>query len=101
VPDCFTTRLGPVPKRGYYFQLAATAGWSSLPFLSLLRQPTLVLAGDDDPIVPLVNARVMARLIPRSRLHVYAGGHLGILTESSQLAPVVETFLGSEPRPSS
>jgi poly(3-hydroxyalkanoate) depolymerase len=93
------TRAGP--KRGYYFQLAATAGWSSLPFLSLLRQPTLVLAGDDDPIVPLVNARVMARLIPRSRLHVYAGGHLGILTESSQLAPVVETFLGSEPRPSS
>jgi poly(3-hydroxyalkanoate) depolymerase len=93
------TRAGP--KRGYYFQLAATAGWSSLPFLSLLRQPTLVLAGDDDPIVPLVNARVMARLIPRSRLHVYAGGHLGILTESSELAPVVDTFLGSVPRPSS
>jgi len=93
------TRAGP--KRGYYFQLAATAGWSSLPFLSLLRQPTLVLAGDDDPIVPLVNARVMARLIPRSQLHVYAGGHLAILTESSQLAPVVDTFLGSEPPPSS
>jgi pimeloyl-ACP methyl ester carboxylesterase len=61
----------------------------------------LVLAGDDDPIVPLVNARVMARLIPRSRLHVYAGGHLAILTESSELAPVVDTFLGSEPPPSS
>jgi poly(3-hydroxyalkanoate) depolymerase len=93
------TRAGP--KRGYYFQLAATAGWSSLPFLSLLRQPTLLLSGDDDPIVPLVNARVMARLIPRSRLHVYAGGHLGILTESSQLAPVVDAFLGSGLRPSS
>ena len=30
-----TTRSGP--KRGYYYQLAATTGWSSLPFLPLLR----------------------------------------------------------------
>jgi pimeloyl-ACP methyl ester carboxylesterase len=36
----------------------------------------LILAGDDDPIIPLVNARIMHRLIPRSRLHVYQGGHL-------------------------
>ena len=49
-----TTRSGP--KRGYYYQLAAMTGWSSLPFLPLLRQPTLVLGGDDDPIIPLVNA---------------------------------------------
>src|SRR3712207_7518908 len=48
------TRLGP--RRGYYYQLAASTGWSSLPFLGLIRQPTLVLAGDDDPIVPVVNA---------------------------------------------
>ncbi|MBD8870192.1 poly(3-hydroxyalkanoate) depolymerase [Nocardioides donggukensis] len=86
------TRAGP--KRGYYYQLLATLGWSSLPGLPLLRQPTLILAGDDDPIIPLVNARVMARLIPDARLHVYPGGHLGIITESDQLAPVVEEFLG-------
>ncbi|MEP7091061.1 MAG: poly(3-hydroxyalkanoate) depolymerase [Nocardioidaceae bacterium] len=86
-----TTRSGP--KRGYYYQLAACAGWSSLPFLPLLPQPFLVLGGDDDPIIPLVNARVLARLIPHARLHVYHGGHLGILTESHELAPVVESFL--------
>ncbi len=85
------TRAGP--RRGYYYQLAAAVGWSSLPCLPLLRQPTLVLAGDDDPIIPLVNARVLARLIPRARLHVYAGGHLGVLTESSELAPVIDDFL--------
>jgi poly(3-hydroxyalkanoate) depolymerase len=85
------TRSGP--KRGYYYQLAATAGWTSLPFLPLLRQRTLVLCGDDDPIIPVVNARAMARLIPRSTLHVYHGGHLGILTESTELAPVIEGFL--------
>ncbi len=89
------TRVGP--RRGYYYQLASTAGWSSLPFLRLVRQPTLVLAGDDDPIIPLVNARMMARLIPRAQLHVYHGGHLGVLTESDELAPVIERFLRGVP----
>lgn len=85
------TRAGP--KRGYYFQLLAGAGWSSLPALPFIRQPVLVLAGDDDPIIPLVNGKIIARLLPHSRLHVYRGGHLGILTESDELTPVIESFL--------
>ena len=80
-------------QRGYYYQLAASTGWSSLPFLRLIRQPTLVVAGDDDPIIPVVNARVMARLIPRAQLHVYRGGHIALVTEADELAPVVESFL--------
>jgi poly(3-hydroxyalkanoate) depolymerase len=85
------TRLGP--RRGYYYQLAASAGWSSLPFLRLIRQPTLLVAGDDDPIIPVVNARIMARLIPDARLHVYGGGHLALITDAPVLAPVIERFL--------
>jgi len=86
-----SSRLGP--RRGYYFQLAATTGWSSLPFLRLIRQPTLIVAGDDDPIVPVVNARIMARLIPEAQLHVYGGGHIALITEAAELAPVIEGFL--------
>lgn len=85
------TRSGP--QRGYYLQLLAGAGWSSLPGLPFIRQPVLVMAGDDDPIIPLVNARIIHRLLPDSRLHVYAGGHLGILTEAGELAPVIDDFL--------
>jgi poly(3-hydroxyalkanoate) depolymerase len=85
------SRLGP--RRGYYYQLAAAAGWSSLPFLRLIRQPTLVIAGDDDPIIPAVNAQMMARLIPHAELHLYPGGHLAMITEAPELAPVVERFL--------
>jgi poly(3-hydroxyalkanoate) depolymerase len=88
------TRKGP--KRGYYYQLLAGAGWSSLPGLPLIRQPTLIVAGDDDPIIPLVNARIMHRGIPNSRLHVYSGGHLGLLTEAGELAPVVDGFLAED-----
>ena len=83
------TRSGP--KRGYYYQLAAMTGWSSLPFLRLIRQPTLVMGGDDDPIIPSVNPRMQAALIPRARLHLYHGGHLAVLTEADELAPVIES----------
>ena len=85
----------PGPSRGYLYQLAAAAGWTSLPFLPLLRQPTLILAGDDDPIIPLANARVMHRLIRNSRLHVYHGGHLALATDAAELAPVVDGFLAA------
>lgn len=86
------------PKRGYYYQLLAGAGWSSLPGLGLIRQPTLIMAGDDDPIIPLVNARIMARGIKKSRLHIYQGGHLALLTEATELAPVIDAFLNEPER---
>jgi pimeloyl-ACP methyl ester carboxylesterase len=86
-------RVGP--PRGYLYQLTAGAAWTSLPFLSWLRQPTLIVAGNDDPLIPLVNARLMRLLIPDSRLHVYPGGHLGLVTEAAELAPVVDGFLGA------
>ena len=50
----------------------------------------MILAGDDDPIIPLINARIMHRLMPRSELVIYHGGHLGLATEADRLAPVVE-----------
>ena len=86
---------GPGPSRGYYYQLGAVAGWTGVPFLPWLRQPALILAGDDDPIIPLANARLMHRLIRDSRLHVYGGGHLGLLTEAAGLAPAVDGFLAA------
>jgi len=85
--------------RGYLYQLGAGVGWTSVPFLPLLRQPTLVLSGDDDPIIPLANARLMRKLIPDAQLHVFHGGHLGLVTEAAELAPVVSEFLAEPARP--
>ena len=87
-----TTRLGP--PRGYYYQLLASLGWTSLPRLPMLRRPTLILAGDDDPIIPLINGRIMHWLIPRSQLHIYHGGHLELAADSGGLASAIEAFLG-------
>ncbi|MBC3190336.1 poly(3-hydroxyalkanoate) depolymerase [Pseudonocardia sp. C8] len=83
--------------RGYACQLLAAAGWTSLPFLPLLRQRTLVLAGDDDPIIPLLNGHLLAALIPRARLHVYPGGHLELVARPELLAPVIDEFLRPAP----
>ncbi len=78
---------------GYYRQLLAGVGWTSILWLHQLRQPTLILAGKDDPIVPPVNAKIMARLIPNATLHIVNGGHLVLLTEKEQMALLVHQFL--------
>src|SRR5258708_31129366 len=85
--------------RGYLYQLGAGAGWTSLPFLPLLRQPTLILAGDDDPLIPLANARLLQLLIPNARLQVYHGGRLSLVTQAAPLAPALARVLSAaEPR---
>src|SRR5262249_61267005 len=91
------TRLPRAPSlRGYLLQLAAIAGWSSLRFLHRIRQPTLVMTGDDDPIVPTVNGRILAGRIPAARLHlVHGGGHLFLLDQAAEAAAIIGEFLGS------
>ena len=100
-------RLQAPSLASYLAQLYTVAGWSSLPWLHTLRQPTLVLAGDDDPIVPLINARILAWRIPDASLHVVrGGGHLFVLERPAAVAEVVTAFLDEPPsgktgRPSS
>src|SRR5260221_4805142 len=53
---------------GYYWQLLGCIGWSSIHWLGDLRRPTLIIAGDDDPIFAAGKARFMARLIPNFKL---------------------------------
>jgi poly(3-hydroxyalkanoate) depolymerase len=81
---------------GYLFQLLAMTGWTSLPWLWSLRQPTLVLMGRDDPLVPPVNGRILARLIPNARLQIVDDGHLFMVTRPLETATAIEAFLSSQ-----
>lgn len=85
--------IRPPKGRGYLYQLLAGWGWTSVWWLGSLRQPTLVMHGTDDPIVPLVNAKILARLIHRARLHVIDDGHLFLVSRAREIAPVVRGFL--------
>jgi poly(3-hydroxyalkanoate) depolymerase len=91
-------RFGEVPSlRGYLGQLYAISFWTGLPWLRRLRQPTLVLTGDDDPIIPVVNGRILSRLIPDARLEiVHGGGHLFLLERPAEMAAVIAGFLQAE-----
>jgi poly(3-hydroxyoctanoate) depolymerase len=93
-------RVRPPSLAGYAGQLYAITGWSSMPWLHTLRQPTLVISGDDDPIIPLINGRILAWRIPNASLHVVrGGGHLFILERPADIAELVTSFLDGEPAP--
>ena len=77
---------------GYLHQLLAGSIWTSLFGLPLIRQETLIMAGTDDPIIPVVNAKLMYLLLPHATLHLHDGGHLELITNAAQLAPVIERF---------
>ena len=84
----------PPTQLGYIYQLSAIQRWASLPWLHRLPHRTLVLAGDQDPIVRLVNGKLLARCIPDGRLHVVeGGGHLFLFTRGAEMADIVTDFL--------
>lgn len=80
-------------KIGYLHQLLAGSIWTSLFALPAIRQPTLVVAGTDDPIIPVANAHILTRLIPHAELYLHSGGHIDLVTNAAQLAPVIDHFL--------
>lgn len=80
-------------RQGYYLQLLAGLGWTSVHWLPFLKQPTLIMAGDDDPLVPLVNAHLMHSLIPNSELQVFDCGHMFLLTRRDASVAAIRAFL--------
>jgi poly(3-hydroxyalkanoate) depolymerase len=86
--------IRPPSVRGYVWQLFAGIGWTSLPWLHRLRMPVLILHADDDPIIPLVNAKLIAWRLPDATLEVVSrGGHLFLLTHADTIAPRIAAFL--------
>jgi hypothetical protein len=53
----------------------------------------LIVAGTDDPIIPVANAKLMHRLLPHATLHLHSGGHLALGSEADALALEITSFL--------
>ncbi|MGF6882677.1 poly(3-hydroxyalkanoate) depolymerase [Nocardia sp. GAS34] len=92
VERLFDRQLMAGSRVGYVHQLLAGSVWTSLFALPLIRQRTLIVAGTDDPIIPIANARVMARLLPHATVHLHPGGHVDLIVNAAALAPVIEAF---------
>jgi pimeloyl-ACP methyl ester carboxylesterase len=83
----------PRSVEAYWHRLSGLTGWWGAPWS--IRQPSLVLTGDDDPIVPPANSRILASMIPDSRLEVVpGGGHLMLFDSPAEVGPRVARFLG-------
>ncbi len=88
--------MKPSSNAGYMLQLLAMTGWTSVPFLWRLRQPVLILSGTDDPLIPIANAHLLNKLIPRARLELIDNGHLFVVTRPQETALMVEAFLAED-----
>ncbi len=98
VARLFVQQLHAGSKIGYLHQLLAGSVWTSLFALPAVWQRTLIVAGTDDPIIPMANAHIMKALLPHARLHQHDGGHIDLVQNAAELAPVIDTFL-REQRP--
>ncbi len=90
--------LAPPPSSyGYAMQMLGATGWSSLPFLADIPHETLVISGDEDPLVPLANAEILARRIPRARLEIVKhAGHLLLWDDAPNVAARIRPFINGE-----
>jgi pimeloyl-ACP methyl ester carboxylesterase len=76
------------------YQLMCMLGWTSLPALPFMTKETLIMMGEDDQIVPVINGKILKAMIPRSRLMTFAGGgHLFLLTHADESVAAIRDFL--------
>jgi poly(3-hydroxyalkanoate) depolymerase len=98
-PEAITAALQhrlarPPSLTGYFAQVASTSTYSGFGSLHRVRAPTLVLAGDDDPLVHLVNARLLAWLLRHATVRIVkGGGHLFLLDGTPGVGETISDFL--------
>lgn len=79
---------------GIAYQTAAMAGWTSVAFLSGLKNiPTLVLAGKQDGVMPACYGQMLAEQIDGALLEMVPGSHLFPFTHAAAIAARISAFL--------
>lgn len=81
----------------YYYQALSSIGWSSLPGLTRITQPTLVMAGKDDRMLSSLNTLLLRKQIPQSKLAMVDDGHLFVYSSPKETAEIVTEFLQPPP----
>jgi 3-oxoadipate enol-lactonase len=85
----------PLPIHGAIRQAAATIGHDTYELLPKIKLPTLVIAGDNDRLIPLENSRILASRIPKAELVIIKGaGHEFFIEDAEEANKIVLSFLG-------
>ena len=86
----------PPSMRGYSLQMGAFSVFNSLPWLHQVRQPTLVLTGSHDRLIPLANSALLAAHLPNARLRIFdQWGHYLLHDGTSGAGDVVADFFSA------
>ena len=81
---------------GYTLQMTAFSAFHSLPWLHRVTQPTLVVSGTHDNLMPIANSAVLAAYLPDARLHVVQGwGHYLLFDPASGAPAAIAEFFGA------
>ncbi len=62
------------PPESFLRQFAACQKHDTFARLHRITQPCLIMTGDDDPLVPPGNSRILKEMIPQSRLEFFPAG---------------------------
>lgn len=82
------------PAEAFQRQFAACLAHDTVDRLQNITHPTLILSGDDDPLVPCENSRILKELIPQAELVFFPKGrHCFFLELAEQFNRRVVDFL--------
>ena len=85
-------------EHAFVAQQAAIQGFDAAAHLKKIKAPTLLLAGDEDRLIPMDNARCMAEHIPNSRVEIMKGaGHLLHLEQPERFNQTLLEFFQDQP----
>lgn len=88
-------RYRPMSNEAYQRQLRAVLRHDVSRRLAQIQAPTLVIHGENDPLIVVKNGLNLARRIPGARLILYPNtGHIPIIERAEEFNRDVLTFLG-------
>jgi 3-oxoadipate enol-lactonase len=95
----FRALLATTPPEGYARCCEAVGSWDARDRLSAIAVPTLVVAGKDDPAMPVEHAELIASRTPGARLQVLErAAHLANVERAEVFTSAVLEHLGQEVR---
>lgn len=91
------TLANPVPQQDHAFvrQAQALLAFDSRERLKDLKQETLIIACEDDNLVPPRNSERLSGLIAGSKLVTLPGGHIGMVEHAAEFNAALLDFLGA------
>lgn len=92
--DAVRRLLQNTEAQGYAGCCAAIRDMDQRPLLSLIRVPTLVIAGDADPATPIEHSQLLAGGIASAELCVLPAAHLSNVEQPEAFARAVLAFCG-------